>query len=82
MYKLSFKSFWIVKDWVWDYGHQNCTDFIKIILWNIITIYKYLFSSHSSSLVSHDLSEIIVICWFGAQETFLIIVNVENSCAA
>ncbi len=27
-------------------------------------------------------SEIIIICWFAAQETFLIIINVENSCAA
>ncbi len=27
-------------------------------------------------------SEIILICWFTAQETFLIIINVENSCAA
>jgi len=27
--------------------------------------------------VPHDPSEIILICWFGAQETFLII-NVEN----
>ncbi len=32
------------------------------------------------SSVSHDPSEIILICWFAAQETFLII-NVENSCA-
>ncbi len=27
-------------------------------------------------------SEIILICWFTAQETFLIIINIENSCAA
>ncbi len=27
---------------------------------------------------SHDPSEIIVICWFGAQETFVIIMNVEK----
>ncbi len=27
-------------------------------------------------------SEIIIIYWFTAQETFLIIINVENSCAA
>ncbi len=27
-------------------------------------------------------SEIILICWITAQETFLIIINVENSCAA
>jgi len=29
--------------------------------------------------VSHDPSEIIIIC-FAAQETFLIIINVENCC--
>ncbi len=34
------------------------------------------------SSVSHDPSEIILICWFAAQETFLIIINVENGCAA
>ncbi len=27
-------------------------------------------------------SEIILICWFAAQETFLIIINVESRCAA
>ncbi len=32
--------------------------------------------------MSHDSSEIILICWFAAQETSLIIINVENSCAA
>ncbi len=30
-------------------------------------------------LVSHDPSEIILIYWFAAQETFLIIINVEIS---
>ncbi len=34
------------------------------------------------SAVSHDCSEIILICWFGAQERFLIMINVENSCIA
>ncbi len=34
------------------------------------------------SSVSHDLSEIISIYWFAAQETFPIIINVKNSCAA
>ncbi len=29
------------------------------------------------SSVSHDPSEIILICWFDAQETFLIIINAE-----
>ncbi len=33
------------------------------------------------SLVSHDPSEIILICWFAAQET-IIVINVENICAA
>jgi len=32
----------------------------------------------SASSVSHDLSEIILIWWFDARETFLIIINVEN----
>ncbi len=32
------------------------------------------------SSVSHDPSEIILKCW--CAETFLIIINVENSCAA
>ncbi len=34
------------------------------------------------SSVPYDPSEIIEICWFAAQETFLIISYVENSCAA
>ncbi len=29
----------------------------------------------------HDPSEIIRICWFGSLETFLIVINAENSCA-
>jgi len=32
--------------------------------------------------VCHNSSEIILICWFGAQETFLIIINVRNWWAA
>ncbi len=34
------------------------------------------------SSVARDLSEIILICWFGAQEKNLIIFHVENSCIA
>jgi len=30
--------------------------------------------------LSHDPSEIILICWFGDQETFPFIINFENSC--
>jgi len=33
-------------------------------------------------MLTHDPSEIILICWFGAHETFLIIINTEKSCAA
>ncbi len=39
-------------------------------------------ASLHQSLLSHDPSEIILICRFDAQETFLTIINVENSCAA
>ncbi len=39
-------------------------------------------SNDAENSVSHDPSEIILICWFAAQETFLIIINVENGCAA
>ncbi len=38
------------------------------------------------SIITHVFSvtwsEISLICWFAAQEAFLIIINVENSCAA
>ncbi len=40
---------------------------------------KAVFSaSLLQSSVSHDPSEIILIYWFGPQETFLIIINAEN----
>ncbi len=32
------------------------------------------------SISLHDTSEIILICWFATEETFLIIISVENSC--
>ncbi len=63
-----------------------------LILWNIIKIEKELLSiwiyvqmlfflwCKAELSVSHDPSEIILIYWFAAQETFLIL-NVENSCA-
>ncbi len=35
----------------------------------------------SQSSVSRDPSEIMLIYWFTAQETFMIIINVENGCA-
>jgi len=36
----------------------------------------------ASTLVSHDASEISLIWWSEPQETFLNVINVENSCAA
>jgi len=39
-------------------------------------------SSLLQSSVSHYPSEINLIWWFDAQETFINIINVENSCAA
>ncbi len=39
-----------------------------------------IFSIITQSSVPHYPSEIIIICWFDAQETFIIIIiNVENS---
>jgi len=43
-------------------------------------MYLFLYQK-AESLVSHEPSEIILICYLGAQKPFLII-NVENSCAA
>jgi len=56
--------------------------FIIIYFLNVIdsSDVKAEFSASSlQSSVSHDPSEMILICWFAAQETFLIIINVENS---
>ncbi len=50
----------------------------KIFLWCAAVFSASLLQSS----VSHDPSEIILIYWFTAQETVLIIINVENSCAA
>jgi len=36
------------------------------------------FASLPQSSVSHDPSEIILICWSAVQETFITIINVEN----
>ncbi len=49
------------------------------IYFKITFIFAFLVAITS---VSHDPSEIILIYWFAAQETFLIINNVENSAAS
>ncbi len=64
---------------------KNCQILLslKIAVFYVNIIEKAVFSaSLLQSSVSHDSSEIIIICWFAAQEIFLIIINVENSCAA
>ncbi len=48
----------------------------------ILVIKSEFSASLLQSSVSHDSSEIVLIYWFAAQETFLIIINIENSCAA
>ncbi len=49
------------------------------IYFKITFVFEFLVAIIS---VSHDASEIILIYWFAAQETFLNIISVENSCAA
>jgi len=48
-------------------------------MWLIPAVFS---ASLLQSSVSHDPSEITLMWWFDAQETFLIIIYVENSCAA
>jgi len=54
---------------------KNCEILIQF---KVTVFYLYIFILQSS--VSHDPSEIILICRFDAQEAFLIIINVKNSC--
>ncbi len=50
---------------------------------NLLLLEKLDFQqSQLLSWVSRDPSEIILICWFGDQEIFQIIINAANSCAA
>ncbi len=55
---------------------------LKNILSNIIDFCDQSWIFSIITPVSHDPSEIILICWFTAQKTFLIIINTENSHAA
>ncbi len=60
------------------------TDFLKLIIFcvNMLNCNLFLWSKLNFQHHYSSLPEIILICWFAAQETFLIIINVENSCAA
>jgi len=61
-------------------------------LQNIVTIKNYLLFikiipvmvnlSLLQFSVPHDPSEIILICWFGAQESFICIIKGKNGCSA
>ncbi len=58
--------------------------YIKITVFYFNTFKIVIYSCDGKNdllqfLVSDDTAEIILICWFGAQETFLIVINVENS---
>ncbi len=71
-------------------GHEWDLYFITQFLIQCIIelfILYWTFSEHIKkallqSSVSRDPSEIVLISWFGAQETFLVIMNAKNSCAA
>ncbi len=55
----------------------------NVLQCNLFLWWKAEFSaSLLRSLVSHNPSEIILICWLAAEETYLIIMNMKNSCAA
>ncbi len=45
-------------------------------------IYSYDDNAEFSEAISPVFSVIILVCWFGPQEIFLIIVNIENNYAA
>ncbi len=62
------------------YNHLKNAFYLNIFF--ICNLYMWCKAEFSASLlqssVSQDPSEIILIYWFAAQETFLIIINVEN----
>ncbi len=61
---------------------NNCFLFEYILKCNLFLWFKAEFSaSLLQSSVSHDPSEIILIYWFASQETFIIIISVNNSYA-
>ncbi len=68
---------WWKKETLWNITVLNIF-FIYILQCNRFLWCKAeLSASLLQSSVSPDPSEIILICWFAAQETFLIIINVE-----
>ncbi len=62
---------------------KNVNIFIKkITAYKLNNCFLIKFNLFLWCIICHDPSEIILKCWFAAQETFLIIINVKNICAA
>ncbi len=71
---------------IWSKYIKNCNivkfyDNLKYRM-SIFIDLNWVFSIISAIFSVTWSSEIMLICWFAAQEAFMIIVNVENSCAA
>ncbi len=69
MLKYYYKSKYIFSIWIY---FEKC----HLFLWRKASL--GFSASLFQSSVSHDSSEIILICWFAAQETFMIIINIEK----
>ncbi len=76
--------FWMQLIAINQFDSPNCFYFNIFKNWMYSSDAKLNFQHHYVSLQHHtsDPSEILLICWFAVQETFLIIISVENSCAA
>jgi len=65
--------------------YYNLNELFSILIYFKCNLFLWCKAEFSASLlqssVSHDPSEIILICWFAARETFLIIIDVENVAA-
>jgi len=59
-----------------------CESPLRVVMLFFFKEVSHALASLLQPSVSHDPSEIILICQFYAQETFLIIINAESSCAA
>ncbi len=65
-----FNQKWMIKNIFFEFK-------ITVLYFNIFQNVIYYITFIQSS-VSHDPSEIILICWFAAQENVSFIINVEN----
>ncbi len=70
---------------IWQKIHQKWLNIIRILKNSFLFEYilkcnLFLWCKAEFSSVSHDPSEIILICWFAAQETFIIKKNWKQLC--